>query len=375
MTRRSFIHSTAMLFGGILMWRTSTSATNKIDLYQIYPSIMKEENEEHKKTWMSFVANDYIWEAKQIPEVKRNLALLAKTIAKYEPVSILVHADDKDEAISLLDGLNTHNFPIVLIEFSIDDLWLRDTAPTFVTNELGKKAGINFNFNGWGEKQEHTEDSKVADFIIEKSGVKRINSNLVLEGGSFEIDGEGTAILTESSVLNDNRNPSFTKETFEKELKLLLGIKKIIWLKGIKGNDITDAHVDFYARFTKIGTVLVSRENYTKSYDYAITRENIEILQNSTDAKGNPLEVIIIDNPETFNKSFGDKDFAAGYIGYYVCNDAVIMQKFGDTQADQNAFNIIQNQFPNRTIEQIATDGIASGGGSIHCSTQQEPKD
>ncbi len=175
--------------------------------------------------------------------------------------------------------------------------------------------------------------------------------------------------------MNDNRNPSFTKETFEKELKLLLGIKKIIWLKGIKGNDITDAHVDFYARFTKIGTVLVSRENYTKSYDYAITRENIEILQNSTDAKGNPLEVIIIDNPETFNKSFGDKDFAAGYIGYYVCNDAVIMQKFGDTQADQNAFNIIQNQFPNRTIEQIATDGIASGGGSIHCSTQQEPKD
>lgn len=194
---------------------------------------------------MSFVAND-IWEARQIPEVKRNLALLAKTIAKYEPVSILVHADDKDDAISLLDGLNTHNFPIELIEFSIDDLWLRDTAPTFVTNELGKKAGINFNFNGWGEKQEHTDDSKVADFIIEKSGVKKINSNLVLEGGSFEIDGEGTAILTESSVLNDNRNPSFTKETFEKELKLLLGIKKIIWLKGIKGKDITDAHIDFY---------------------------------------------------------------------------------------------------------------------------------
>ena len=51
------------------------------------------------------------------------------------------------------------------------------------------------------------------------------------------------------------------------------------------------------------------------------------------------------------------------------------MQKFGDTKADQNAFNIIQNQFPNRTIEQIATDGIASGGGSIHCSTQQEPKE
>lgn len=373
MDRRKFIYTTAMFSGGILMGNSLSNTTNEMDLYKIYASIMKEESEEHKRTWMSFVANDYIWEKRQIPEVKKNLALLAKTIAKYEPVSILLHPDDIDEAIELLDGLHAHNFPIELIEFSIDDLWFRDSAPTFVTNAKGEKAGINFNFNGWGEKQEHTDDSKVADFIIKKSGVKKINSNLVLEGGSFEIDGEGTAILTESSVLNDNRNPGVTKEEFEIELKLLLGLKKIIWLKGIKGKDITDAHVDFYARFSKPGTVLVSRENYAESYDYDITRENILILQNSTDAKGKPLEVIVIDNPQTFNESFGHKDFAAGYIGYYVCNDAVIIQKFGDEIADKNAFNIIQSQFPNRTIEQIATDGIAAGGGSIHCSTQQEP--
>ena len=341
----------------------------------INSSTMQEESDEHKRTWMAFVANDYIWDSRQIQEVKNNLALLARTIAKYEPVCILVDKDDKEEAIRLLGGLTTHNFPIELIEFTTDDLWFRDTAPTFVKNQDGLKAGINFNFNGWGEKQEYTYDSKVADFITTTAGAKIINSNLVLEGGSFEIDGAGTAILTESSVLNDNRNPNVTKKEFEEELKLLLGLKKIIWLKGIKGEDITDAHVDFYARFSKVGTVLVSRENYTKTYDYEITRENIEILQNSTDANGNPLEVIVIDNPDTFNESFGVKNFAPGYIGYYVCNDAVIMQEFGDKVADENAFKIIQNQFPNRTIEQISIDGIASGGGTIHCTTQQEPKD
>ena len=367
-----FIYSIIILLGSFIM---SCSANDELHLYKIDSSVMQEESEAHKRTWMTFVANDYVWGSSQIEEVKRNLALLATTIAKYEPVSILVDKSDKQEAIKLLRGLDRHNFPIELIEFSTDDLWFRDTAPTFVKKHDGRKGGINFNFNGWGEKQEHSYDSKVADFITTKAGAKIINSNLVLEGGSFEIDGAGTAILTESSVLNNNRNPDVTKEEFEEELKALLGLKKIIWLKGIKNKDITDAHVDFYARFSKVGTVLVSRENYTKSHDYKITRENIEILQNSTDANGNRLEVIIIDNPDTFNESFGTDNFAPGYIGYYACNNAIIMQKFGDSEADENALNIIKKQFPNRTIEQIAIDGIASGGGTIHCTTQQEPKD
>ncbi len=351
------------------------ASNNRVKNYPIQPSIMKEESDEHKRTWLTFVANDYIWAPSQIQEVKNNLALLAITIAKYEPVSILVDKYDKKEAEQLLGGLTNHNFSIELIEFTCDDLWLRDTGPTFVKNSDGTKGGINFNFNGWGNKQEHKYDSKIADFITTQANAKIINSNLVLEGGSFEIDGEGTAILTQSSVLNDNRNPNITKEEFEKELKLLLGLKKIIWLKGIKNRDITDAHIDFYARFTKVGTVLVSRENYKETYDYDITRENIEVLKNATDANGNKLEVIILDNPDTFNETLGVDNFAAGYIGYYACNDAIIMQKFGDVEADKNAFDILQNQFPNKTIEQISIDGIASGGGTIHCSTQQEPKD
>jgi len=371
MNRRDFIYTSALISSSVLLNANTSNAFQ--DDYIIKASHMKEESERHKRTWMSFVANDYIWDKEQITQVKKDLAKLARTIAKYEPVSILVNEFDLDYAHELLGDLDAYNYPIELIPFDIDDLWLRDTGPTFVTNDRGIKSAINFNFNGWGEKQEHILDTKVADFIMKYSKVNIINSNLVLEGGSFEIDGEGTAILTESSVLNDNRNPHFSKKEFEEELKLLLGLKKIIWLKGIKGKDITDAHVDFYARFTKVGTVLVSRENYKDTYDYDITRENIKILQNATDAQGNSLEVIIIDNPNTFNESYGLDDFAAGYIGYYVCNDAVILQKFGDSKADKNAYDIIQKQFPTHTIEQISVDGIASGGGSIHCATQQEP--
>lgn len=370
-TRRSFIKFVSLFSGSFLVGVNSNNAiSSSTSLFLAMP----EEGELHLKTWMSFVANDYIWSKRQMPEVKRNLALIAKTIAKYEPVSMLVSPYDYDEAVSLLGGLESHKYPIDLIEFTTDDLWLRDTGPTFVIDGKGRKYAIDFNFNGWGEKQEYSHDTKVAKFIAQKSNTFLQETELVLEGGSFEIDGHGTAILTKSCVLNKNRNPYLNQTQIEEELKALLGIRKIIWLEGIKGKDITDGHTDFYARFSKKGEVLVSRDNYKGSYDYQVTRDNIEILRNSTDADDNKLKVIVLNTPDIINEQYGVSDFAAGYIGYYVCNNAVIMQSFGDEVADQNTKDILIKAFPNRVVEQIAIDGIASGGGSIHCATQQEPR-
>ncbi|AFY36468.1 agmatine deiminase [[Leptolyngbya] sp. PCC 7376] len=334
---------------------------------------MPDEGAPHARTWMAFVANEYIWTRKQIPAVKRDLVRIATAIAKYEPVSMLVSPEDMAEAQKLLGDLTRYQYPIELIECRTDDLWVRDTGPTFVLDSEGKKYGVNFNFNGWGGKQEHSFDARVADFITNQANATIIPSNIVLEGGSFEIDGHGTAILTKSAVLNDNRNPNVSQTEVEKELERLLGIQKVIWLDGIKGKDITDGHVDFYARFSQKEKVLVSRDNYQQSHDYNVTRKNIEVLQEATDIDDNPLDVTVIDAPDVINENFGVRDFAAGYIGYYLCNGAVIMQKFWDEVADQNAKEIIAQAFPDRVIEQIAIDAIASGGGSIHCATQQEP--
>jgi agmatine deiminase len=334
---------------------------------------MPEESVAHVNTWMAFIANDDIWGQHQIPEVQRNLVTIAKTIAKYEPVSILVRPQDYALAETLFGDRDDYPFAIDLIAVDLNDLWLRDTGPTFVFNTAGEKAAIDFNFNGWGEDQEYNFDAKVAGFIAQQTRTKSILSSLTLEGGCFEVDGAGTAIMTESCIVNDNRNPNKTKKDIEIELKSLLGLDKIIWIKGIKGKEITDGHTDFYARFAKPGTVVVSREMDNTSYDYTVTRENIAALQAATDAKGRTLHVEIIDTPKVINAHYGVKDFAAGYIGYYVCNNAVIMQKFGDKEADEAAKKTIQKLFPERKIEQIMIDGIASGGGSIHCTTQQEP--
>jgi agmatine deiminase len=225
-----------------------------------------------------------------------------------------------------------------------------------------------------GKKQDFDFDAEVAAFVARRAGVRHIRADLVLEGGGIEVDGHGTAIITESCVLNDNRNPGVNKTQCERELKRLLGLEKIIWLPGIKGKDITDGHTDFYARFVRPGVVVAGYEPDTKSFDHEVTKRHLEILRMTTDVEGRKLEVVVLEGPSRVRERFASNDFAAGYINFYVCNGAVIAPEFGDPRTDAAAKRELQKVFPGREVVQINIDGIAAGGGGIHCTTQQEPK-
>ncbi|GAB0107492.1 agmatine deiminase family protein [Nocardia sp. JMUB6875] len=318
---------------------------------------------------MAFGASEAIWGKQLLPQVRQNLATIAATIARFEPVSMLVRQDELEMARNLLGGAN-----VELIVSEIDDLWIRDTGPVFVKGN-GTKAGVDFNFNGWGGKQQHRRDSKVATFVDGRAGVETVHTDLVLEGGGIEVDGEGTAIITESCVLNNNRNRGWKKSDVEAELEHLLGIKKVIWLPGIAGHDITDGHTDFYARFARPGVVVAALDDNEESFDYDVTRRHLDLLHNAVDAQGRPLEIETLEAPSELRYKGAGDDFAAGYINFYVCNGGVVAPEFGDAYTDAAAKNTLQRLFPDRQVVQINIDAIAAGGGGIHCTTQQEPVD
>lgn len=364
LTRRQFTQVLTLLASGLCL-KPVHAATAAPAVQPVWR--MPDEAEAHTRTWMAFGASRQIWGSDLLPEVQRNLAAIATTITRYEPVSILVRDRDHDLAQKLVGSA------VELLICPLDDLWMRDTGPVFVTNKHGEKAAIDFNFNGWGEKQQHRRDAEVAGFVAERAQAALIATELVLEGGGIEVDGQGTAIITESCVLNPNRNPGVTKAQCEAELNTLLGLKKIIWLPGIEGKDITDGHTDFYARFVRPGVVVAGYDPDPESYDHAVTKRHLQILKLARDAQGRRLEVIVLTAPTTVRKRFETDEFAAGYVGFYVCNGAVIAQEFGDAQADRAARQALQSAFPDREIVQINVDGIAAGGGSIHCTTQQEP--
>ncbi len=371
MKRRTLIQLTAASAGYVLvnqMVSGCSHLTNAAISANNFDWRMPDESEPHERTWMAFGASRRIWGRDLLPGVQDNLAAIAQSIAEYEPVSMLVREVDYDLAAQLCGS------SVDLVSCPLDDLWIRDTGPVFVTSDPARVAGIDFNFNGWGRKQAHRRDADVARFVTEHTGSEAIATQLVLEGGAIEVDGHGTAMMTESSVLNPNRNPGMSKSEFEAMIQPLLGLRKIIWLPGIRGRDITDGHIDFYARFVRPGVVVAAYEPDSSFFDHAVTTTNLEILRSEMDADGRQLEVIVLENPQTIRPRFETNEFAAGYINFYVVNGAVIIPEFGDAIADDTARSVLQDLYPNRDIVQLNIDAIAAGGGGIHCTTQQQPQ-
>lgn len=328
--------------------------------------VMPDESAPHRCTWMAFGADKDVWDD-LLDDVRKNLATVAKAIAQFEPVKMLVRPDERKLAAKLCGE------KVTLIDADLDDLWVRDTGPTFVLHGNGKLGAIDLNFNGWGKKQDYDDDALVAEFIAKKSQAVLVATEIVGEGGGIEVDGAGAAIVTESCFVNDNRNPGLKRDDIETELKRLLGLRKIIWLPGVRGKDITDGHTDFYARFARPGVVVAGLEMDRKSFDYDVTRQHLEILRNAVDARGQKLDVQTLESPRRIRRNLETEDFAAGYINFYVANQAVIAPEFGDANADGKCKELLTKLFPKRTIVQLNIDAIAAGGGGIHCATQQEP--
>ena len=330
--------------------------------------MMPDEGAPHVATWMAFRASPAIWGSRLAAPALDAIARIANVIVAFEPVNLLVSAADVSAARRKCDPR------VTLVVQAVDDLWLRDTGPVFVTNTTGAVAGVNFNFNGWGNKQSFGNDAKVAAFVCARAGVAMRSTPLVLEGGGIEVDGKGTAIITESCVLNANRNPGLSKAACEAQLRTLLGIRKVIWLPGIAGKDITDGHTDFYARFVRPGVVVAHFDPDPASYDRAVTERHLDILRSATDADGKKLQVVVLTAPTQTRPTFASREFAAGYVNFYVVNGAVIMPEFGDASADAAAKARMTELFRGRKIVQVNIDAIAAGGGGIHCTTQQQPR-
>ncbi|WAC43062.1 agmatine deiminase family protein [Pseudomonas sp. SL4(2022)] len=331
---------------------------------------MPDENELQERIFLAFAASAATWEDWAAP-VNDCIALLARTIARYQPVTVLCRANQLSLARRKCGTTN-----IKFLTMPLNDIWVRDYGGTFVVDGQGGRGLVDFNFNGWGNKQAHASDAQVADALSYETSATYVASMLTGEGGGIEVDGHGTAIMTESCWVNSNRNPGWTRAQIEAELKANLGLRKIIWLPGIKGKDITDAHVDFYARFASRGVVIANLDNDPKSYDYAVTRTHLEILKNATDADGNKLAIHTLPPPLKKRSNVytqNNPDFAAGYINYLPINGAVIVPQFGDAAADTFARDLLTRLYPGRAVVQVNIDPLAAGGGGIHCVSKNMP--
>ncbi|WP_020008888.1 agmatine/peptidylarginine deiminase [Agrobacterium sp. 719_389] len=327
-----------------------------------------EETEPHERTFMQWPVNTAVHDDPDfLDDLQKTIAKIANTIAEFEPVVMLAAAQHHGAIRRKVSR------SVELWDIPTDDLWCRDSGPSFVVDGKGGLAITQFNFNGWGNKQTHNADGRIAARIAERMGLQIFDAGLVGEAGGVETDGHGTLIAHESSFINANRNQD-SKARVEQMLLDTMGARKMIWAPGIIGADITDYHIDALARFVKPGQLLIQMGGKIDPEDpWSIAAfETHNVLAAATDAEDRKLEMIIL--PEPYDIRADSADFVSSYVNYYVCNGAVIAAEFGDQQADERAATGLGKLYPNREIITLNIDPLGEVGGGIHCATHEQPK-
>lgn len=303
-----------------------------------------------------------------LENVRSRIVAIARVIARFEPVVVLARPDQAAEAERALGG------KIEIWPIPTEDLWCRDSGPTFVRAANGDLAVSELNFNGWGGRQVHADDGLIARRVAEKLGLPVYESGIVGEAGGVELDGAGTAIAHESCWINPNRN-RLDKPEVERRLLAALGCEKMIWAPGVKGADITDYHIDALARFVRPGLVVIQLgEAIDRSDPWSVAAfETYEILKSARDAGGRKLDIVVLPEPDPYEIRSEAEDFVSSYVNYYICNGAIVGAEFGDDKTDEKAQRILKQLYPGREIISLDVDPIGEAGGGIHCATQQQP--
>lgn len=320
----------------------------------------------HERTFMQWPVSLSVYDRRSLEGVQRSVALIANSIAEYEPVVMLASKSESAEARKMLGS------GVTLWDIPTDDLWCRDSGPTFVKDARGALAVAHLRFNGWGDKQPHSNDAQIAPRIAERLGLPLLPTGLVGEQGGLEHDGAGTFLAHASCWANPNRN-RISEEEIGRRLLDALGGTKMIWAPGIKGKDITDFHIDALARFVAPGKLLIQLGDRIDPDDpwSVASHKTLRILESATDAQGRKLDIVRLPDPVDIRSR--KDDFVASYVNYYICNGAVIAPEFGDDAADSHARDLLQSLYPDRTIVMLNIDPIGESGGGIHCATQQQP--
>lgn len=325
---------------------------------------MPAEWQPHECCWMAWPCRLALW-GPHYEAACLAYAAAARTIAAFEPVRMLARRDTVAPATLQL----ARKAELVVAE--IDDSWTRDTGPTFLLDTDGRAAGIAWNFNGWGNRAHpHDRDARLAGSLLAELKLPCYKAPLVLEGGAVHVDGQGSVLATESSVLNVNRNPTLDRRQVEERLALHLGVRKILWLEHGLVDDETDGHVDNVACFAAPGRVICAVAADRADRNWSRLEENRQRLADMNDALGRRLEVVELPLPGPRSGTNGQLPMS--YVNFYIANGGVVMPAFEDPM-DEPARRLVADLFPEREVVQVPALDIVRGGGGIHCITQQQP--
>ncbi len=302
---------------------------------------------------------------------------LVTHIARFQPVYV-VCLDSKHVAYAQ-SQLNIVDDRIRFLPIAHNDTWIRDYGPITLRDEHNHYYWLNFTFNGYGNKYNAHADDAVTEHlghISEFSAYQLQKIPFVLEGGSFDYDGDGTLITTAECLLHPTRNPNSNKESIETLLKEVLGVKRVLWLDhGFLMGDDTDSHVDMLARFINPNTIVYCQCQDPSDPHYAALQAMEKQLQSFVNIHQQPYHLIPLPQPHlrySVLQQQPNKRLPASYLNFIFVNGGILVSTFNDVY-DEQVLAIFRELCPDRTVVPIDTRFLIEQGGGLHCATMQIP--
>lgn len=335
---------------------------------------MPDESELHEGTWLQW-PHQYQYGIDYRNELDDTWIAMTKSLIESEKVHIIAYdANEKSRILFLLEkaGVSVAN-----IDFTIqktDDVWVRDNGPIYVRNKNKELVIQDWGFNGWGKKTDYNNCNIIPNRIAKDQQLQMIDLNSVMinEGGAVEIDGQGTLMATKSAILNSNRNPGMSQSQAEAIFTKYLGVTNFIWLDGKAGKDITDMHIDGFARFGNKSTIVTMAEDDLLYWE--VPEKDIQTLYKAVSKNGKNYDFLKL--PLTRNDvvtATGKKlKYKGSYVNYYIANSVILVPNYNDPN-DAVANAAIQTLYPNRKVVGIDVRNLYANGGMVHCVTQQQP--
>jgi len=333
---------------------------------------MPAEWEPQEAVWLSWPHNYNTW-PRQFRPVPYAYARFVAAISRFQEVRINAAAGLHERARKFCAKAGADMARVKFFDHPTNDAWCRDHGPIFVKNDTtGEVALTDWAYNAWGGKYPPYDlDNQIPPRIAGQLGLRRFEHDMILEGGSIDVNGAGVLLTSEQCLLNKNRNPHLTRAQIEKNLKDYLGVKQVLWVgDGIVGDD-TDGHIDDITRFYKADGLITCVERNVSDRNHAILAENLERLKSFRTPAGKKYSIVELPMPKPFG--FQRQRVPASYANFLIINGAVLVPTFRERARDRVALEIIGSCFPGREVVGIDCYHIIWGLGTLHCLSQQQP--
>jgi len=371
-----------MMLFTVLLALDKTEEQKPYEVETLYT--MPEESERHEGTWLQW-PHHYQFGRAYRNSLDPTWVAMTKALVSSEKVHIIAY--NKKEKNRIIRLLRLASVPLSNIDFKIyktDDVWVRDNGPIYTRDKNGKLVIQDWGFNGWGRKIDQDSgipiqfsNCNAIPAKIAKDQARKLvdlNAKMINEGGSVEIDGNGTLIACKSSILNKNRNPNMTQAQAEQIFKKYLGVTHFIWLDGQAGLELTDQHIDGFVRFGNASTIVTMKEEDLLGFE--IKKSDIDKLYAAKNKNGVAYNFVTLPLTQNTVKDTKGKDlgYKGSYVNYYIANNKVLVPNYNDPK-DAIANQIIQTLYPQRKVVGIDVRNLYKNGGMVHCVTQQQPED